>query len=469
MAKILNFRAWLLYDKMTNFYIGKSSSQNAIDYSQYESISLYEHDSVAADWISYEYNASTVYISQYVIFYNMNYDEALFLCEKIGNININGKPYSAKIMPASFWLDLPKDVYTILHAYQYSFITSTFNNEFYHVVSRDSYSNAFNYTGYVDENSISEGAEEKRSRAFIPVLVPVNNEVFISGEDLDLGDKSSSFSITYTVHDEDHDDSIYITEELNNKIIREIANAECDTLYTFSITPGLYSDLIENETNVIKITANDGYVTASRFYTFKKVSNNPIITYDGNPNLGSIPGIPELSYTVSDNNEDSIIVTEKLNGKVIHTETVSSGTARTIEITESQWLECIGVSTLEIVAENSSGGSSTFVITFARDNGNRLEVRTKPSVSSIQPSKISLNVGWTTDNATGTVYVANNALDENVEWEDATNEIENGEVYFFENSTKTSDNWAVSIKIVIEKDEGSTSEVNVFSIRGTYE
>ena len=464
--EIIKFRAWLLYNKMTNFYIGKLSSLSAVDYSGYESISLSDYNNTYTDWVAYEYNTQKVYISQYVIFKNISYSKALSFCEKIGTVTINSKSYVAKIMPASFWLNMPSNISSSLHAYGHLFLTSTFSNSNCQVINRNDRNDRFSHDSYISTDSSKSGDVFV---AFIPVLVPLNNEVNISGEDMDLGDKSTSFGITYSVQDKDANDSIFITEELNGKIVREIESAVCGQLYTFNITPGLLSELPIGETSIVKITASDGYNKAVRIYTFNRVSNNPTIVYNGSTNLGTLKNIPTISYSISDNNDSAVIITEKLNDKIIYSEKISTNNIRKTDITSAQWSGCVGPCTLEITAVNSNGGSETLTIYFSKGSSNRLEVMTKPSVSKTQPKNISLDIGWTTDNATGTIEVCNNALDEVVIWEDATKEIDGGNVYHFKNNSKTSEDWAVSIRIIIVKDSGSTSEVNVYSIRGTYE
>lgn len=463
----IKFRAWLLYNKMNSYYVGKLSSPTAVDYSVYESISLSEYNNTYTDWISYKYGTQTVYISQYVFFKNLSYNDAVSFCEKIGTVIINGKSYVAKIMPANFWLEIPNNIFSSFYASSHLFLTSTLTNDDCSVVSRDLYTESFSHHGLVKTDTKSD----ELPVAFVPVLISLNNKVNISGEDMDLGNKASSFGITYSVHDEDIEDRIFITEELNGEIIREIENAACGELYTFNITPGLFSNLPLDDINIVKITATDGYNKSVRYYTFNRISNNPTINCIGSTNLGTLTKMPEISYSVSDNYDDTITITEKLNDKIIFFDKVPVGTVRKSSMIESQWLECIGPSTLEIIAENSNGGSETLEITFSRKGGNKLKVMTIPSVSKTRPEKISLNIGWTTDNATGIVEVCNNANDEEKDmvWENATREIENGDVYSFKNTTKISEDWAVSIKITIIKDEGSSSEVNVYSIRGTYE
>ena len=85
------------------------------------------------------------------------------------------------------------------------------------------------------------------------------------------------------------------------------------------------------------------------------------------------------------------------------------------------------------------------------------------------PTKISLELDWKTNNATGKVYVTNNAHDKIPVWEDMTGIVNTNNIYLFTNSEKTSEEWGISIKVVVFKDAGSTSEIDVFGIRGTYE
>lgn len=468
-TKYLKFRTWLLYSNMNSLYVGDSSSLNAIDFPKYSSISLGDKENSHISWVATLYNNETVYISQYVIFKNISYNDAEKLCDKVGIITIDNKSYAMKIMPVSFWINLSKDIYSTIRACGYSVITSTQTDDGFNVISRVPCTDAFSDYGIIKDKNLISDSENNLSIAYIPVLVPINSEVSISGQDADFGDKTSGFGITYSVYDKDDSDSIYIKEELNGKIIREINDASLSELYTFNITSGLFSELVANEMNVAKITASDGNAVATRIYTFKKVNNDPVINYEGNASLGPVTDIPSITYSVSDDTGSTITVVEKLNNRIIYSENIKTNENRTVSISESQWAECIGLNTLEISANNSSGGASSISITFSKGSSNKLEVQTKPSIVESQPKKISLDIDWVTDNATGKVYVSNNALDEKPVWEDATSKVNTNDMYSFTNNEKLSDDWAISVKVIIEKDTGSTSEVSVFGIRGTFE
>lgn len=462
-VKSINYRAWQLYVNKTSSYVGDASSLYAIDYSKYESINLIERDDTYIKWVSTIYKKATVYISQYIIFNSITYNNAADLCKKVGVVIVNGKQHMLKLMPASFWLELPKEIYSSIHASGHLFITLQESNKF-NAIRRDARTDAFGSHSMVDINSSTD-----EPLAFIPVLVPINNTVTISGEDADLGDKTTNFGVSYSVYDDDAEDNIYIKEELNGEIIREISNAVIGELYTFNITQGMYSMLIPHETNILKITANDGTDSSYRLYTFKKVNNAPTIVYEGNTSLGSIVSIPTIEYMVQDDIDKTVNITEKINDITLFTGNISTDTKRTVSISNEQWSKFVGDCTLEIIATNPSGESSTMLITFTKGTSNRLEVKTKPLAVEDMPEKISLEIDWTTANATGKAYVSNNALDARPIWEEMTSKINTNDVYLFANKTKEAENWAVSVRVVIEKDAGSTSEINIYGIRGTFE
>lgn len=51
-------------------------------------------------------------------------------------------------------------------------------------------------------------------------------------------------------------------------------------------------------------------------------------------------------------------------------------------------------------------------------------------------------------------YATNNALDENIVWEDITESLLNKKDYYFKNKSKTNENGAISIKIELEYVDG---------------
>ena len=309
----------------------------------------------------------------------------------------------------------------------------------------------------------------EQTGGYFPILKLLNAAPTISGVDSNLGDKTRSFSIKYTVDDIDSGDTLTITEKLNGTTVRTINNAVRNQSYSFSVTTSQFANLKLYETNTIKITVSDGTLSATRTYTFRKTNTAPVINYTGNNNLGVINSKPTIKYTVTDAEGDRITITERLNGKVLQTYTVNAGTACTVNIPNMSWLGCgNSTNTIEINARDTAGGSSNKTITFRRAI-DRIEVITNPIKTNKAVTKISLEVGWNTENASGQVFVCNNAYDASPTWENMTNSVGSSLVYNLTNKTKTASNWGLSVKVIVKKDGGSTGEVSLYNIKGTYE
>ena len=303
----------------------------------------------------------------------------------------------------------------------------------------------------------------------IPILELINKPPTISGTDSNLGDKTQAFSIEYTVDDSNTEDSLTVTEKLNGTTIRTTNSAVRNQKYYFNITSSMFANLALYETNTVEITVNDGIATVTRTYTFRKTNTAPVINYTGSDNLGIINSKPTIKYTVTDAEGDEITITERLNHKILNTYTVSSGTECTINIPNISWLGCGNTTnTIEINARDSAGGSSNKTITFTRAI-DRIEVITNPIKTDKAVAKISLEVEWNTANASGQGFVCNNAYDTSPTWEDMTSSVGSNLVYNLTNKTKTASNWGLSVKVIIKKDGGSTGEVSLYNIKGTYE
>ena len=102
----------------------------------------------------------------------------------------------------------------------------------------------------------------------------------ISGSDSNLGGKGNyytkangfpatiGFTQTYTVNDADTSDSITVTEYLDNEKVRSYV-ATKNATNTFDVTGNTWLNL-SNGVHTMKITATDGFDTATRTYTFTK-------------------------------------------------------------------------------------------------------------------------------------------------------------------------------------------------------
>ena len=312
--------------------------------------------------------------------------------------------------------------------------------------------------------------QDKARLGYLPILEEVKNPPTISGTDTDLGKKSSSFSISYSVKTIDETDEAIITEKLNGNVIRTLKNPSQGYPLTFDITSDLFRSLNMNETNTIEITATNNEATSYRRYTFIKTNSGPTINYSGQSDLGELTSKPTISYSIHDNEGDQVIVKEKLNGVTYKTYEVTLGDTNTITFSDDFWITCNGsLNTLEIVATDAEGSSTSEIITFSR-KVNKIQFTTKdPIETSTAASKIMVTPQWDITNATGKVEACNNGFDNSPTWEDITNMVTACRPYVFVNSTKTANKWGIKIRITITKNEGFDGEVAIYGFGGAYE
>ena len=117
-----------------------------------------------------------------------------------------------------------------------------------------------------------------------PVLEVLNSAPVVSGADSNLGNKSSSFTVSYTVNDSDTGDTLTVTEKVDGTTLRTINNAARGQTYTLDLS-SVWSTLTLGS-HTITITVTDGKGgTATRTYTFTKTDDrikftlkNPIET-----------------------------------------------------------------------------------------------------------------------------------------------------------------------------------------------
>ena len=102
----------------------------------------------------------------------------------------------------------------------------------------------------------------------------VNNLPSISGTTSDLGTKSVGFSHSYSISDGDNE-AVTVTEYIDNTSIRSYV-ATLGSTNTFAVTGNTWLKL-SNGTHTLKITATDGWDTATRTITFVKSVNKLVV------------------------------------------------------------------------------------------------------------------------------------------------------------------------------------------------
>lgn len=419
-------------------------------------------------WIEANLNGTKAYISVASPLHGMTPNNMLGQCKKV---TLGGILYRIALISANDWINLPKTVLAKMlkiGAFDFDVTTSDF---FYKTgMDRDEVRTVTLKFDYVIDNGSFPANSAGQNLYYWPVLIVDNNVPIISGEDENLGNKTSSFNITYSVSDTDAGQELTVKEKLNGTVIRTIKNPTQGSTLLCSITDELFVSLSMNTTNTIEIEVTDGQATTYRRYTFVKTNSAPFITYTGQADLGELTTKPSITYSVKDNEGDAITVTEKLNGEVINQFSATTNTNYTVGITDTFWLTCgSNTNTVEIIASDALGGSSSKTITFSRKI-TKLQIVMKNAIETdAKATKILVSPQWTTTGGVGKVEVCNNGFDPNPKWEDATTMVVLNRPHLFTNTSKTASKWGIKIRITVTKNQGYDGEVAIYGFGGAFE
>lgn len=165
-----------------------------------------------------------------------------------------------------------------------------------------------------------------------------------------LGTKSSGFSISYSVDDEDAGDTLTVTEKLDGATKRTYTATRKAT-NSFAVT-GEYFQKITNGSHTLTVTVTDGKATATKTFTFTKAVTAASITLaqpmeaDAQITLcaitvgGLIPADAVFKVEVTNNGKDSSpvwedVTTEARNGRnhLFTNQTAANGFAFNFRVT----------------------------------------------------------------------------------------------------------------------------------------
>lgn len=473
-----NFQAAVNTTTFTSYK--QLASANAISLPSYSKFTFKDTvmESLKWKWFKTTLNEQPVYITSTIPMKNITYDDIM---GSLNTVTLNNQVYQLKLLTFNEWISLGTDLLSSIdfdlgnysHTPFYVLTSNVVNNSrVWLYYNRDIRQNDINYPCFTDKLTPVSSNNSYIDAGYIPVLVLKDNSLpIISGVKGDLGVKSSAFQICYSVNDLDEYQDLTVEEKLNGKILNTIYKAVRNKTYTIDITNNLLRTACNNNSsNIIEVTVNDGINTVSETCIFTKTNYSPEIIYNGPEDLGYLKECPVITYTVKDQDiDDKLTVKERLNGKSLRSFTVDPDTEIESNITEDNWLNCYDtVNIFEIMVSDLYGNTAYKTITFTKNVSN-IQLITKPILCTNMPTKISLELDWVVNNASGKVEVCNNAFDDNPTWEDITDNLELDTMYLFTNNTKIAPDWGISIKVTIEKDSGYRGEIDLYSIKGTYE
>ena len=481
IGDILEFGTLRWYNNDGTYYDVKQYPSYYRSFPNYSSFTFVNTNDISFKWrwIEAVVDGRKIFISKTIAFDF----QTKVVTDSSKNININGSTYALRFLRVEDFRMLPDTVLSQID-FGLDHAEDGGNTRIFYVATSTILQNGKrvfigrNNSGTLEDISKSENEIIALSSqpfgafglGFLPILEEVKTPPIISGADRDLGRKSSSFSISYSVRTIDEADEVIITEKLNGNIIRTLRNPAQGYPLTFDITEDIFRSLNMNVTNTIEIVATNNEATSYRRYTFIKTNSGPVITLTGEKDLGRLTSKPTIGYSVSDNEGDKVTITEYLNGNIIKTFTAVLGQAYSIELTDDFWIACNGKeNTITIAAEDSNKTTTYKYVTFSR-RVDKVQFTTKePIETSTAASKILLTPQWNITNATGKVEACNNGFDASPTWEDITSMAMASRPYLFINSTKTAEKWGIKIRITITKNEGFDGEVAIYGFGGAYE
>ena len=314
---------------------------------------------------------------------------------------------------------------------------------------------------------VTDGQGGRATRTW--TFTRVNSAPVISGADTNLGDKNLGFTYAYTVADADND-TVTVTEKLNDEVLRTINNAPKGEQLSVNITSEKLYTLGLNSVNTITITATDGQGgTTYRRLTFKRTNTAPGISGQ-DTDLGPQTGNFAENYTVTDVEGDNVVVTEFIDDKQIRSFQATLGQQNTIELSRENWLILTnGNHQLRVEAVDGNFATSVRVWNFSKHETVISFQFAAPEETDARATKVLITPTWKIEGAVAKVEACNNAFDAVPTWEDITAMVAINRVYNFTNEAKTADSWGVNVRFTITKNEGYEGEVSISGFGGAYE
>lgn len=242
----------------------------------------------------------------------------------------------------------------------------------------------------------------------------------------------------------------------------------------YSGTSTTYAHLVPFGATTVqyRVKATDPSGTSSEYKnsnTANVINNNAPVISGSDTNLGVKSSGFTGTYTITDANNDSVTVTESIDGVQIRSLVATLGSTITYGVTEGTWLALSnGSHTLTIRATDGIDTAVRTIVFTKLVDGFTIR-NTTPWEASTMPSRIMIvvtrNIPTT---ATFKVEVCNNGYDASPKWEDCSDAVKSGMVHVFTNKSKTASKWGVIVRVTVNRN-GATGACYVSAIGGNFE
>ena len=224
---------------------------------------------------------------------------------------------------------------------------------------------------------------------------------------------------------------------------------------------------------VYRVRAYDSFDAYSSYTTSpsRTIDNNtaPVIACDLSGDLGEKSEGFSIQYTIKDAEKQEVTVTEKVGDMVKRTYKATLDEQATFEITDEYFQKILnGAQTVQIVATDSAGKSSTLSLTFTKAVHKAVITLSEPLAVEEQITVAVLAItGKIPADATQLIELTNNGNDPEPVWEDATADVKSGRNHPFTNKTQTN-GWAFNFRVTVERGESGEAG-NIVSIQGGFQ
>ena len=248
------------------------------------------------------------------------------------------------------------------------------------------------------------------------------------------------------------------------KLERQVDGGSWTQIYKGS---GLaYTDTITAGWNTVayRVRAYDTYNSTSSYVTSetRTVDNNNLPTITSSTASGSDLGTKtegfDLTYSVDDADGDTVTVKEYLDDVLKRTYTATLEQSNTVQcVTAANWQKVLnGQHTIKVVANDGKADSTPYTVTFTKAVYEASITLAEPMDADDTITVMVLNVlGSIPADADLEVLVTNNANDTEPVWEDATQDVKNGNNHVFTNQTATN-GFAFNFKVTVSRGSSNT-------------
>jgi hypothetical protein len=225
-----------------------------------------------------------------------------------------------------------------------------------------------------------------------------------------------------------------------------------------------FSEMVSSAWNTLqyRVKASDG--TSSSAYTssgtITVIHNQPPAISGSNGDLGVKREGFGYDYTVTDADNDTVNVVEKLDGAAIATKNgIVLGAQQTAQIDGNNFTALTNAQhTIAIQATDSAGGITTRTLTFTKAISGFVIELAEPYEVSAQPTRCFITINRDIP-AGGTMKVeaCNNPFDVAPTWEDCTAAVISSLAYVFQNNVNTATQRGLSVRVTVERGTALTT------------